>query len=70
MAPKTKYAKNKGGLESLRSLDNYKTSAENLQKMYPDWVTLYIRKTTGITEIRLKNKCRRNTNDNPESDTD
>jgi len=56
VAPKTKYFKNKGGLESLRSVQNYKESAELLKSMYPEYVTLYIRKTTGYTEVRLKVK--------------
>jgi hypothetical protein len=59
---KTKYLKNKGGLEYVRTKDNIKQAAEKLLEMYPDWVTLYTRKTTGVTEIRLKNKCIKKTN--------
>lgn len=56
VSPKTKYAVNKGGLESLRSLDNFKRSAEHLKQLYPDWVTLYTRTKTGIAEIKLHQK--------------
>jgi hypothetical protein len=56
VAPKTKYYKGTGGLASQRSINNIKDCAELLQSLYPDYVTLFTRKTTGFTEVRLKEK--------------
>ena len=56
VAPKTKYYKGTGGLAGLRSSANIQECAIFLQSMYPDYVTLFCRKTTGFTEVRLKVK--------------
>jgi hypothetical protein len=56
ISPKTKFSKNKGGLELLRTKANYQISADDLKKRYPDWVTIYTRDSTGIAEIRLSDK--------------
>jgi len=56
IAPKTKYYKGTGGLASQRSKENIDDCAKLLQMMYPDFVTLFTRKTTGFTEVRLKVK--------------
>ena len=56
ISPKTKYYKGGGGLASLRSPENINSCAEILKMMYPDIVTLFTRKTTGFTEVRLKVK--------------
>jgi hypothetical protein len=56
VAPKTKYYKGTGGLASMRSVENIQNCAMALKMNYPDIVTLFCRKTTGFTEVRLKVK--------------
>jgi len=62
---KTRYLKNKGGLEYVRTGENIKNASEKLRDLYPDWVSLYIRKSNGFTEIRLRNKSKKHINGTP-----
>ena len=55
---KTNYYKNKGGMQSFNRdrINNSKKSANYLHKKYPSLTKIKVRKTTGITEVQLKNK--------------
>ena len=51
---KTTYYLKTGGLASSRTYENEKRGAEILRSLYPEWVSLFIRK--GRTQIKLKEK--------------
>lgn len=53
---KSKYYTEKGGMQETRTSERILESAEYLVNKYPDLCSLYIRKTTGHAELRLKDK--------------
>lgn len=54
---KTKYYKEPGGMQThLNRIEGTIESSKFLNEMYPDLCTPYIRKSTGYTELRLKDK--------------
>ena len=54
---KTNYYKNKGGMQEFNRnrISNSKKSANYLHKKYPHLTKIKVRKTTGITEVLLRN---------------
>jgi len=58
-APKTNCYKNKGGMNEYRNLDAISEGAAGIINDFPQYTTLYIRKSTGRPEIRLKDKSKK-----------
>lgn len=56
VAPKANYYTAKGGRSSERRKDIELEGAQRVVADYPEYATLYTRKTTGYAELRLKNK--------------
>ena len=53
---KSNYYKEPGGLQTFRTAENIYNSIKWIQDEFPDYCTMYIRKTTGHAELRLKDK--------------
>ncbi len=53
---KSKYYKEEGGLQEIRTKKYIYDSIKWIQDNFPDYCTMYIRKTTGNAELRLKDK--------------
>lgn len=53
---KSKYYTEDGGMQVTRTTDRIHDSAVNLTERFPDLCSMYIRKTTGHAELRLKDK--------------
>lgn len=58
-APKTKCYTNKGGMNEYRNLAAICNGAAGIINDFPQYATLYIRKSSGRPEIRLKDKSKR-----------
>ena len=59
IAVETKYYVHPGGMGKLKErLIPMQQAAELLKQRYPNYGTIYTRKTTGMTEFRLKRKPR------------
>lgn len=56
---KSKYYTEDGGMQVTRTTDRIHESAVILEQRYPDLCTMYIRKTTGHAELRLKDSTGR-----------
>ena len=53
---KSAYYTEKGGMQEDRTAERIDTSAKFLAEKYPDLCSWYVRKTTGHTELRLRDK--------------
>lgn len=53
---KSNYYKEAGGLQEIRTEEYIHESISKIQEMFPDYCKMYIRKTTGHAELRLKDK--------------
>ena len=53
---KSNYYKEPGGLQTFRTAENIYNSIKWIQDEFPEYCTMYIRKTTGHAELRLKDK--------------
>ena len=51
---KSNYYKEDGGLQTIRTKEYVHASISKIAEMYPDLCTMYIRETTGMAELRLK----------------
>jgi len=51
---KSNYYKEDGGLQTIRTKEYVHESIKKIAEMYPDLCTMYIRETTGMAELRLK----------------
>jgi len=51
---KSNYYKEDGGLQTIRTKEYVHESIKKIAEMYPDFCTMYIRETTGMAELRLK----------------
>ena len=51
---KSNYYKEDGGLQTIRTKEYVHDSIKKIAEMYPDLCTMYIRETTGMAELRLK----------------
>tara|TARA_R100001510_G_C7615520_1_gene177790 strand:- start:158 stop:940 length:783 start_codon:yes stop_codon:yes gene_type:complete len=51
------YYKEEGGLQAFRTKDYVKESIEKIQDMFPEYCKMYIRKSTGFAELRLKDNA-------------
>tara|TARA_R110002153_G_scaffold95323_1_gene229139 strand:- start:480 stop:1253 length:774 start_codon:yes stop_codon:yes gene_type:complete len=56
MTVKSNYYKEPGGLQEIRTKKYVYDSIKWIQDNFPDYCTMYIRKTTGNAELRLKDK--------------
>ena len=55
---KSKYYKEDGGLQEIRTEKYIHDSIKWIQDKFPDYCTMYIRKSTGHAELRLKDKIK------------
>lgn len=53
---KSNYYKEPGGMQVTRTSQRIEESAKILAERYPDYCTMYTRKTTGHAELKLKDK--------------
>ena len=53
---KSKFFKEKGGLQTIRNKKYIFNSIHQIYNMFPDFCTMYIRKSSGNAELRLKDK--------------
>ena len=53
---KSNYYKEDGGLQEYRTKEYVRESIEKIAELFPDLCDMYIRKTTGFAELRLKDK--------------
>lgn len=53
---KSNYYKEEGGLQTIRTKEYVYESIKKIAEMYPDLCSMYIRKTTGHAELRLRDK--------------
>jgi hypothetical protein len=53
---KSNYFKQKGGLQTIRNKKYIYNSILQIQNMFPQYCEMYIRKSTGNAELRLKHK--------------
>lgn len=51
-APKTRYYKNPGGINTTRTSDTIRLAAEEIKNAFPDYCTVFVRK--GKYEVRVK----------------
>jgi len=51
---KSNYYKEEGGLQTVRTKEYVYESIDKIAKMFPDLCTMYIRKSTGNAELRLR----------------
>ena len=51
---KSNYYKEDGGLQTIRTKEYVLESITKIAEMFPDYCTMYIRETTGMAELRLK----------------
>jgi len=51
---KSKYYGEEGGLQTIRTKEYVHDSIKKIAEMYPNLCTMYIRETTGMAELRLK----------------
>lgn len=51
---KSNYYKEDGGLQTIRTKEYVHESIKKIAEMFPDLCTMYIRETTGMAELRLK----------------
>ena len=56
MTVKSNYYREPGGLQEIRTKQYVYDSIKWIQDNFPDYCTMYIRKTTGNAELRLKDK--------------
>ena len=54
---KSNYYKEPGGLQTFRTEENIYNSIKWIQDEFPDYCTMYIRKSTGHAELRLRDKA-------------
>jgi hypothetical protein len=55
---KTIYYDEKGGLQEVRTAEYIHDSIKKIAEMFPQYCTMYIRKTTGNAELRLRDKTK------------
>lgn len=53
---KSNYYKEEGGLQTIRTKEYVYESISKIAEMFPDLCSMYIRKSTGNAELRLKDK--------------
>ena len=53
---KSKFFKEKGGLQTIRTKKYIFNSIHKIYNMFPEFCTMYIRKSSGNAELRLKDK--------------
>lgn len=53
---KSNYYKEPGGLQTFRTKENIYNSIKWIEDNFSDYCTMYIRKSTGNAELRLKDK--------------
>lgn len=53
---KTNYYTEPGGLQEYRTMEVARACAIRLAEEFPDLISLYVRKSTGYTEVRLKDR--------------
>ena len=57
---KSNYYKEPGGMQVTRTSERIEESAKILAERYPDYCTMYYRKTTGHAELKLRDKTKSN----------
>jgi len=55
---KSNYYKEDGGLQTIRTKEYVHESISKIAEMFPDYCTMYIRETTGMAELRLKDNSK------------
>jgi len=55
---KSKFFTEEGGLQTIRTKDYIYNSIKWIQDQFPDYCTMYIRKSSGNAELRLKDKIK------------
>ena len=53
---KSNYYKEPGGLQTFRTKENIYKSIKWIENKFPEYCTMYIRKSTGNAELRLRDK--------------
>ena len=56
---KSNYYKEGGGLQAIRTKEYMYESMKKISEMFPQYCTLYIRKSTGIAELRLRDSTKK-----------